>query len=263
MPNRILKESICTSETIDALSTEAEAFFYRLMVQCDDFGRMDARASVIRARCYPLRLDKVTDKLVTRWLAELVAADLIWVYEVDGRPYLQVTTWDKHQQKRAKYSKFPQPPERDSNCNQVLSDDSNSPREYENTRNENRDTAGQNPPAPPEPGESDPVKDLAAVFEQAAGVKLPEPSGEKAKKTVGVTWWHPLREMVKLANGNSEHLLRTSIKQLRDRGLNVSSPQSCLKTFTSLHGAAVTGATASLAAQYRAAGYTDANGNPV
>lgn len=117
---------------------------------------------------------------------------------------------------------------------------------YENTtprveksREENTKHAGEQPPAPAA-SEPDQVKELAAVFEQAAGVKLPEPSGEKAKKTVGVTWWHPLREMVKLANGNSEQLLRASITQLRARGLNVSSPQSCLKTFISLNGAAVT-----------------------
>ena len=128
---------------------------------------------------------------------------------------------------------------------------------------EEKTHAGQNQPAPASAPEPDPVKELAAVFEQATGVKLPEPSGEKAKKTVGVTWWHPLREMVKLANGNSEQLLRAAVKQLRAKNLNVSSPQSCLKTFVSLHGAAVTGAGASLAAQYRAAGYTDANGNPV
>ena len=52
MPNRILKDSICTSPNIDALSLEAETFFYRLLVQCDDYGRMDARPAILRARCY-------------------------------------------------------------------------------------------------------------------------------------------------------------------------------------------------------------------
>lgn len=43
MGNRILKESICTSENIDALSYFQEVFFYRMIVKCDDFGRVDAR----------------------------------------------------------------------------------------------------------------------------------------------------------------------------------------------------------------------------
>lgn len=84
----------------------------------------------------------------------------------------------------------------------------------------------------------DPVLELAAVFEQASGVKRPEPVKEKGKKDPnGFTWWHHLREMTKLANGQSAELLRTAIRQLRARGMNVSSPQSCWKTFVSLHGA--------------------------
>ena len=119
MPNRILKDSICTSPNIDALSQEAETFFYRLLVQCDDFGRMDARLAILRARCYPLRLDAVTDKHVSAWLAELVNAELVLLYSVDGRQYLQMKTWERHQQVRAKYSKYPDPIAFDINCNQM------------------------------------------------------------------------------------------------------------------------------------------------
>lgn len=119
MPNRILKESICTSETIDALSAGAEIFFYHLLVRCDDFGRMDARPSLLRAACFPLRLDIIADHQIEVWLKELVDAELVWTYTVDGKQYLQVTKWDKHQQKRAKYSKYPQPISSDINCNQL------------------------------------------------------------------------------------------------------------------------------------------------
>ena len=37
MPSRILKESICTSESLAYLSAEAEVLFYRLIVKVDDF----------------------------------------------------------------------------------------------------------------------------------------------------------------------------------------------------------------------------------
>ena len=77
MPNRILKESICTSDNLDSLSTEAEAFFYRLLVQCDDYGRMDARPPILLSRCYPLRLDRVTIAMVSQWLDQLRRAELI------------------------------------------------------------------------------------------------------------------------------------------------------------------------------------------
>ena len=121
MPNRILKESICISETINDLSPELEVFFYRLIVQCDDYGRFDARPSIIRSRCYPLRLDKVTDKQVASWLNGLVAAGVVKLYTSGDKQYLLITTWDKHQQVRARRSKYPTP---DSICNQLLADDS-------------------------------------------------------------------------------------------------------------------------------------------
>ena len=62
MPNRILKESICTSDTIDQLSWFEEVFFYRLIVNCDDYGRMDARPAILKARLFPLK--SVTEKQV-------------------------------------------------------------------------------------------------------------------------------------------------------------------------------------------------------
>ena len=71
MPNRILKDSICTSPNIDALSREAEAFFYRLLVQCDDRGRIESNPTDIIARCFPLRIDSVSTDGVQGWIAEL------------------------------------------------------------------------------------------------------------------------------------------------------------------------------------------------
>lgn len=135
MPNRILKESISTSETIDQLSYEEEVFFYRLMVACDDYGRIDARPAILRARCFPLRLDTVTDKNITQWLDSISQAGLIQLYIVTGKPYLKMITWDKHQQIRAKRSKHPGPEDADreeqesgSNGNKLNLDDIICPR---------------------------------------------------------------------------------------------------------------------------------------
>ena len=124
MPNRILKESICTSENIDQLSPWAEIAFYRLMVNCDDYGRMDARAKILKSRLFPLK--DVSEGDIMIWLKELTGADLITVYDVDGKPYLQMKTWDRHQQVRAKRSKYPSPD--DNTCNQMISNAIKSPR---------------------------------------------------------------------------------------------------------------------------------------
>lgn len=109
MPNRIIKETICTSEEIDGLSDSEECFFYRLMVNCDDFGRMDARPAIIKSKCYPLK--SIDIKRLLEMVANLQASGLIGLYEVEGRHYLHLISWEKHQQIRAKRSKYPSPEE--------------------------------------------------------------------------------------------------------------------------------------------------------
>ncbi|NNG67323.1 hypothetical protein [Caldanaerobacter subterraneus] len=127
MPNRILKESITTSDTINELTPEEEVFFYRLLVVCDDYGRMDARPSILRAKCYPLKLDSVSEDDIKSWLNKLVKVGLIKLYiGSDNKQYLQVVTWDKHQQVRAKRSKYPEPVEYiEENDRSNNADDSN------------------------------------------------------------------------------------------------------------------------------------------
>lgn len=133
MPNRILKESICDSENIDTLSEFSEIFFYRLIVQCDDYGRMDARVKLLKSKLFPLRTEKISDKDIEDALAALVSAGLIRMYVVDGKPYLEMKTWGKHQQIRAHKSKYPKPEDGEEyqpdtieiECNQNESSDIN------------------------------------------------------------------------------------------------------------------------------------------
>ena len=131
MPNRILKESICTSESINALDWKAEVLFYRLMVSCDDYGRFDGRIAILKNRLFPLKED-LTKKEVESSLAKLVSAGLVALYEVDGKPFLYLPTWDDHQSVRAKKSKFPSPDDgviiSESICKQMKSNASKCPR---------------------------------------------------------------------------------------------------------------------------------------
>ena len=61
MPDRIIKESSCTSDTLNGLSDFEERFWWRLVVNCDDYGRFDARPSVLKSRLFPL-MDGITNK---------------------------------------------------------------------------------------------------------------------------------------------------------------------------------------------------------
>lgn len=108
MPNRIIKESICTSDSIAELNWFEEVLFYRLIVNCDDYGRFDGRTAVVKNRLFPLK-DNVTAKAVEAAVNKLVTVGLVTLYFFEGKPYLQLPTWDKHQTVRAKKSKFPSP----------------------------------------------------------------------------------------------------------------------------------------------------------
>lgn len=118
MPNRIIKESVCTSEEINALTDAEECFFYRLLTACDDFGLMDARPVILKARCYPLK--SIDINCIQMMLGVLQSHGLIRLYEVAGKPYLSFVSWEKHQQIRAKKPKYPIPQDgSDINCNQL------------------------------------------------------------------------------------------------------------------------------------------------
>jgi len=116
VPNRILKESICSSDTVDKLSWFEEVLFYRLIVSCDDFGRFDGRPAIIKNRLFPLK-ENLTLKAVSAAIKTLASAGLVALYEFEGKPYLYLPTWNEHQNVRAKRSKYPEPNVNTSDCN--------------------------------------------------------------------------------------------------------------------------------------------------
>jgi len=105
MPNRILKESICTSDNIDQLSAFQETVFYRLIVTCDDFGRMDARPKLLAAKLFPLK--DIRASQIEDALRALTSAELVDLYTVGGKPFLQMKTWNRHQRVRDSKEKYP------------------------------------------------------------------------------------------------------------------------------------------------------------
>lgn len=105
MPNRVIREGVITSDAINCLSFPAEVFFYRLMLRADDYGRYDARAGILRASLYPLKIGEIREADITRWMAECQKAGLIVLYKVDDKQYIEIPKFD--QRMRAKASKWP------------------------------------------------------------------------------------------------------------------------------------------------------------
>ena len=111
MPNRIIKDSICRSESYKALSLFQRDFFIRLIVTVDDYGRYDARPSILKAQLYPL--EGTTVATIASALKAMSTLGIVLLYSVGGRQYLQLTSWQKHQSIRAQHSKYPAPEEAD------------------------------------------------------------------------------------------------------------------------------------------------------
>lgn len=110
MGNRILKESICTSEKLAKLSHFEFRLWVGLLTQADDYGCGDGRAAILRNFIFPLQ-PEVTVQEVARAMKRLEKLGCLRLYEAEGAPYFWFPTWLDHQRLRNHKPKFPQPPE--------------------------------------------------------------------------------------------------------------------------------------------------------
>ncbi len=106
MPNRMLRDWT-QSEKIDELTSESERFFTRLIMKVDDYGCFWADTRLLKANLFPLKLDKIREADMLRWMAECQKAGLIVLYEVNQKKYLQIIDF-RQRLDRAK-AKFPLP----------------------------------------------------------------------------------------------------------------------------------------------------------
>ena len=112
MPNRIIKETICTSEKIAALTAFEFRLGVGLITQADDAGRGDARPAIIKGHVFPLR-DQVTVKAISAGLHALATVRLVSLYTVGGKPIYWLPGWSEHQRIRDCKPKYPAPEEAD------------------------------------------------------------------------------------------------------------------------------------------------------
>ncbi len=108
MPDRILRAGIIASDPVNRLSWPAEVFYRRLFSVADDFGRYDARPAILKSYLYPLKSDRVAESDIGKWLTECVNADLVRVYTVDSKRFLEILKFDQRIRPGSK-SKWPEP----------------------------------------------------------------------------------------------------------------------------------------------------------
>lgn len=103
----MLRDGILTSERVDQLNWAEEVFYRRLMSVVDDYGRYYAKPELLISACYPLRIRKVSDSDVAKFLAACASAGLVSTYQAnDGKRYVQLVDFGQRIQAK---SRFPGP----------------------------------------------------------------------------------------------------------------------------------------------------------
>lgn len=94
---RTIKPEAFVSESLAACTVTAERTFFGLLTQADDHGRHRDHPAIIAGKLWPLRPEH-TPLDVEDDLQQLASAGLICRYTgCDGRGYLHIVTWAKHQ----------------------------------------------------------------------------------------------------------------------------------------------------------------------
>lgn len=109
MPNRIIKESIRTSKSVNAMTDFQFRLWIYLITYVDDYGRGSADPELLKGLVFP-RMKRVREQDIASALAELAGKGAILLYEVDGEPLFYFPNWSEHQRIQTKRSKFPDPP---------------------------------------------------------------------------------------------------------------------------------------------------------
>lgn len=108
MSNRIIKESIRTSKTVNGMTDFQFRCWVYLITYVDDYGRGSADPELIKGFVFPRR-KRISESDIEKALADLAGMGCISLYEVDGESYFYFPNWGAHQRIQTKKSRFPPP----------------------------------------------------------------------------------------------------------------------------------------------------------
>ena len=109
---RMLKKVICESPKLAALKNDTHRLIYTWLIpHLDVEGRHSADPRIVKSHVAPI-LDHITMKIITAALNDLAENNLITLYSVDGKQFLELQLFKKHQtlrEGREKKSDIPSP----------------------------------------------------------------------------------------------------------------------------------------------------------
>lgn len=108
---QIKPEFALDEELAAACCIEARHLFVLMWMITDREGRLEDRPAKIKAQLFPYD-DKVTTDVISSWIDQLCSGKWMFRYEVEGRRFLWIRTFKKHQHfhKDEQGSKLPEPP---------------------------------------------------------------------------------------------------------------------------------------------------------
>lgn len=112
MPQRFLRPGLTNSERFNKVSLHAQSLWIRILTRVDDFGRYDARSSVLAGELFSVwnelhPEDVVNPQRIPALRSELQAAGLAEFYTSEGKEVVQLLQWEERA--RAEKSKWPNP----------------------------------------------------------------------------------------------------------------------------------------------------------
>ena len=108
MPNRIIKDSIRTSKSVNTMTDFQFRLWTYLLTYVDDYGRGSADPELLKGFVFPRRKG-VTEATIEKALQDLANIGSILLYDVDGESYFCFPNWADHQRIQTKKSRFPSP----------------------------------------------------------------------------------------------------------------------------------------------------------
>lgn len=197
---RSIKPTFWTDEKVVETSPWARLLFIGTWNFCDDEGRMEYSPKRLKMQIFPG--DSVE---VGELVGELVEKKQVFIYDVDGKQYLQVVNFQKHQHVDKRMpSKYPAP--RDVPPNSAELPGKSQGREGKGMEGNGMDSTPANagvakPPAPPCPHEEI-IDAYHEALPMGRGVKLELWRGQRSarllsrwredSKRQSVAWWRDL-----------------------------------------------------------------------
>ena len=106
MADRVIRDKIKRSRSLDRLSAHAEVLFYRLLTLTDGHGVFQADPVIVASSAFPLRRGLAPIDIAA-WLHELQDAGIVSFYKADGEWYGVFRNWTVYNNLRSTKGSFP------------------------------------------------------------------------------------------------------------------------------------------------------------